>query len=448
MEDVNDLIRQINYPSYENGFILETKKYRLPQYYELAKFLQIEKGLKTVGKYNWIYKDTHYVSLGDEMLTKMIIDLTDRNALPSWIANFTKIAKYDCQIDSSEFSPPPNHLNVLNGVIDVKNKDLLPHSDAFYFKYVIPIEYNSDAKCPRFMEFLDFVFQGDQELIDITAEIYGYCLLGGDPFLHKAFVLLGDGRNGKSTWLHVLRKLLGENNCSSVSVGLLNKPFSAVRLDGKLANITGELPTGKLDSEIFKTAIGGEYISASHKGKDEYELKVESRFVFACNDMPKFGDTTTGMWEKLYMIPFNRYITPEERDIGIFKRLEGELSGILNFSLDGLQRLLKRKRLNNPTAVNNLLKDYREESDSVYEFYKENIIIDKEFSTQRLTLKDLRASYLAFCRKNDINYPVSSKQLSKRMRRIIKEESCGESMYVKYERGISGFYFTAMHIRK
>lgn len=439
----------IDYPHLQSGFISfnDHNGSQSPQYYELASYLINELGLKTVGRYNWIFneKGTHYKLITDEMLGKIIIQLTQRQAKPSWLPHYFRIARQESQIERESFKSPNDCLNLENGVLNIKKRVLVPHKKSFNFNYITPIKYDEDAKCPNFMQYLDFVFEGDQELINVTSEIFGYCLLGGDPFLHKSFVLLGDGRNGKSTWLHVLRKLLGDDNCSSVSMGLLNKPFSAVRLDGKLANITGELPTGKLDSEIFKSAVGGEHITASHKGKDEYGLQVQARFLFACNDMPRFGDTTTGMWEKLFIIPFNRLIKDEERDKGIYARLESELSGILNYSLDGLDVLLQRGRLPKPSAVTHMMQEYRKESDSVFEFFNDSVKVDVKYSYDRVHLKSIYKAYLVYCSREGVSHPVQNRQFSKRMRRIIKERY-SDLMYIKYQRDMIGYFFTGIAV--
>lgn len=440
----------LNHPSFDIGFIdkfkdKNDKTIKYPLYYDLSDYLIKVRGFKTVGKYNHIFKDTHYIQITDEMVNKVIIELTLRECPPGWLGNFFKILRSEAQIERDDFKHPEGIINLANGMLDLKTKFLCRHQDSCFFKYVIPIEFDKEAKCPDFMEFLEFVFENDKELINATAEIFGYCLLGGDPFLHKSFVLLGDGRNGKSTWLHVLRKLVGDSNCSSVSMGLLNKPFSAVRLDGKLANITGELPTSKLDSEVFKSAVGGEYITAAHKGKDEYGLHVEARFVFACNDMPKFGDATTGMWEKLYMIPFNRYIRPEERDPGIFKRLEGELPGVLNFALEGLARLVKRGKLKKIKAVDDTMIEYREESDSVYDFFEQKLEVNLDCPDKEIKLKFFHNAYQSFCvleGKKSIN----NVNFSKRLRRILKEKSM-LGVSVNSEKIKIGRVFTGLRLK-
>ena len=437
----------IDYPNINNGFMsFGQDGGKGPQYYELAAYMVKELGLKTIGNYNWIYDIDagHYKLITDQMLEKKIIELTQEKAKPSWLSSFFKVAKAKSQIERSIFESPPSCLNVANGVLDIKRKILVDHDKSFNFKYITPIKYDPNAKCPTFMDFLNFVFEGNQELINVTGEIFGYCLLGGDPFLHKSIVLLGDGRNGKSTWLHVLRKLLGDDNCSSVSMGLLNKPFSAVRLDGKLANITGELPTGKLDSELFKSAVGGEYITAAHKGKDEYGLHVRSRFIFACNDMPKFGDATTGMWEKLYIIPFNRYIREDERDPGIFTRLETELPGVLNFALDGLAVLLKRQKLPKIQAVQDLMTEYREESDSVYDYFNEKVIVDNKYQYDRILNKKLHNHYALFCSGNG-RHAVNDNQFSKRLRRILKEREM-LNVTVKTGKGREGRWYSGLSV--
>ena len=157
--------------------------------------------------------------------------------MPNHLDNFIKltIAK-SFDMEKSIFKAD-GLINIANGILDVKSQEIKPHSHQYFFKYILPHKYDPSAECPRFTRFLNFIFDNDPQYIDLTAEIYGYCLLGGNQFLHKSFVLYGSGRNGKSTWLEILQALLGYGNISSVSLANLTKPFSVVNLDGKLANI-------------------------------------------------------------------------------------------------------------------------------------------------------------------------------------------------------------------
>lgn len=389
MQDMSkEFAFQNDYPSYESGFIYKKQ----PQVYELAKFLINEMGFVSVGDYAWLYDKTHYKILHPKKIDKLIIELTNEDAKPSWIRQYREILIAKAQSDNDSFKQPELMLNLANGVLDLEKARLYKHDKCYNFRYCVPIKYDPEADCPVFMKYLDDTFEGDNDLKVLTSQIYGYCLMGGDPFLHKSFVLYGSGRNGKSVWQHALKGLLGKQNYSSVSMSKLDKAFSVYQLDGKLANIVGELTNKAVGSEEFKTAVGGEELLASAKFKDEYSLKINARLVFACNHLPKFGDTSSGLREKLCIIPFNRYLMPHERDNEIFNKISGELSGILNFALAGCRSVLKHRKLIESAAVSRMIEEYEEETDSVGTWIK-RFIKEDEKETKSICMHDLYLAY-------------------------------------------------------
>ena len=427
-----------DFPSIMDGFFSAkgTSDRETPDYYDLAKYLIKAKGCRSNGNYTWLYDNGKYDLLKKEQLQNYITELTLEKTNMNQINQFLGILIAKSQCKDDELKQIEHKINLANGVLDLKTKEMLPHSKDYFFKYKLPIKYEPMADCPLFKKYLNETFEGDEEMINVTAEIFGYCLYGGEPFLHKSFVLFGEGRNGKSVWLHVLRHLLGHANVSTVSMSLLSKPFSVIQMDGKLANITGELPNGKLDSELFKTACGGEYITAAHKGKDEFGLKVNAKLVFASNKFPMFGDTTTGMWEKLFIMPFSRYLRPEDRDPTIFKRLEGELPGILNFALKGLSAVLKRGRIIEPLAVKKMMAEYRKESDSVYCWMLERLTVTGNYGDV-MTAKQLHDQYTNdMFREGRKAYKI--RMFGKRLNAIIKEQNLKvnrirDQNFIKYD---------------
>ena len=436
----------LEFPSLENGFyeMAKSGNKMVPAYKEMAFYLN-KKGLFCFNDYVFRYNGYFYEEISDYQLEKDIMQLAnDVYQKPAHIVNFKRYTKALCQKDKSEFEEPEGLINLQNGVLDIQTGKIYQNGPHFYFRYILPIFFDQKAKCPNFMRFLNDIFQGDQDLIDVTAEIFGYCLLGGEPFLHKAFVLYGHGRNGKSTWEFVLRKLLGEENVSSVSMGLLDKPFSVVNLQGKLANIVGEAPTTKINSEIFKAAVAGDYITAARKGKDEFRLKVNARFIFACNDLPRFYDASTGLNQRLYILPFNRYIEEEKRDPYIHKKLELELSGILNFSIEGAKRVLQRGCLPKVNSILNLQEEYRREADSVYDFYQSRIVFSRHFD-YKVYNKDLHQKYKVFCLQKDLR-SVDVNTFSKRLRALLKEQGkLDNSVITNVDR--KGRYFLYINAR-
>lgn len=402
-----------------------------PQYDDLALFMAQEHELKAQDAFMYIYKDGFYQKLSELELKKIITESVRGNTDPRDIGRFAQAAKTQNYIDKSCLVEPPGFINLKNGVLNLRNRSLVEHTPEYFFKYRLRHNYDPAAKAPRWLEFLDRTFEGNKDLVDVSAEIFGYSMLGGKPFLHKAFVLSGEGRNGKSTWLDVLKYLLGRSNFSSVPISNLNKPFSVVSMDGKLANIVGEITSKEIDSAAFKTAVSGEELTAAYKGMPEYDLAITARMIFACNQLPHLGDATTGAHEKFYILPFQRYIHAHERDATIAVRiLFPEVEGVLNWALDGLERLIKRGKLPESEAVEAQQTELRELIDSVFAWMRVSLTFQSGVEGSILP-KTLYSNYESWC-SEERRTPVGPLQFSKR---IVAEARKNPHLRVVYPQG-------------
>jgi putative DNA primase/helicase len=344
-----------------------------PLYSLMAKDLLKEGDHVFDSKGHYRYMDGVWEAVSDDYLKNKIVTVNTLHIQPAHIDNFAKIIKSFCYLGATSFKDTDHRINIQNGVLDLHEYKIEPHSKDFFFKWKIPVSYEPKSGCPKWLEFLDSVFEGDKTLTDAAQRIFGYILMGGRPFLHKAFVLYGEGRNGKSVFLNTLMKIIGESNFSTVSLSNLDKPFSAVMLDGKIANILEETPTDKINPEIFKAAVGGGYVQMSRKHMDEYSAKVSARFIFACNKLPIFGDNTTGNLDRLFFLPFNRYYAESERDGDLEIKLEEELPGILNWAIEGIKIVRTEKRIEEPVPALKLKEQYQQESDSVYSWMQDRL---------------------------------------------------------------------------
>jgi len=358
-----------------NGFYFikdDGKEY--PDFVGLSEHFKNNLHYKSFEFASYIYGDNHYKLIGRLGVSNLILRETNKKPKPHVIRSFKEHIDVSCFVDHDSITKnPTGFLNLDNGVLDTEKMTLASHSPSLFFTYKTPIKFDLEAKCPTWFRFLKEVFCEDAELAVLAQQMFGYCLMGGRPFLHKAFWLSGDGRNGKGTFQDVLRELLGRQNVSCVQLKDLDKPFSVVNLDGKLANITDELPTGLLSSAQFKTAVAGEPLIAAHKGKPEFELYPMARFIFAGNNAPKFGDDSSGLTERIVAIPFNRFFKIEERDVNLSLKLRAELSGILNWAVEGLRQLRDVGFIVEPRASLEEKFEYEKESNSVLAFCEENI---------------------------------------------------------------------------
>lgn len=371
----------------------------VPDHYGLAEYVLKELNLVTNDSQMFFYNKTHYECLGPLAVKKLIIGLTKQKA------DSVQVNKFYDSIKSYNFIGrlPQNtdgFLNLRNGILDVNRRAIQPHNPDFFFKYCIDVDYDPDAKCPEWLKFLNDTFQGNKELCDVSAEILGYCMVGGKPWLHKAFFLIGEGRNGKSVYLAVFYHILGKQNTSSVSIQNFDKPFSAVSVDGKLANIIGETTVDEINSETFKTAVGGEFVTAAQKYMAEYDMEFRARIISACNKFPYFKDTTSGNYEKLFFIPFDRFLKKKNRDpMYAEKFLFPEASGIINWALDGLNRLVERGMLPEIEAINQKLDEYRTESDTVFDWVSRHMTFDADHE-QSFMVKHFYSHYRGFCEQH------------------------------------------------
>jgi len=386
------------YPSAEDGFYtFNSQGQSIPQHIEFADYVVDKYNLLAEEAFAYLYKAGFYTYIGKTAIDNMILSVSYDKIKPYHMDSFRRVLLAKAFGRMQYLKDTNGMINLNNGILDVQNNRLIDHSPRYFFKYKLEHDYKPGAKCPKFMSFLNDIFAGSQELIDLTAEIFGYSLIGGEQWLHKAFVLYGDGRNGKSTYLEILSALLGHHNITACSLANLHKPFSVVSLDGKLANILDETPNDTINSEAFKTATSSGLLRASHKGKEEFDLRCDARFLFAANNLPKFKDTSRGVIERLYFIPFEVYIEPEKRDHKLKSKIVStELEGILNFAIEGLARLLEREQLPDTYGHERIMRLYRKTSDSVFEFVDEIVDIDTTLENH-IDTRIIFDRYRTFC---------------------------------------------------
>lgn len=406
-------------PDEETGKI---KTVYVPQYMLMAEHCLAEKSMAFDDSVSYKFDGKKWGWLSKNELQKHILAQNPEGLKPFHIDQFIKVIRANCFIGAMGFKDTDGKVNVDNGIVDIASGALEMHSYQYLFKYCIPMKYEQSAECPKWLRFLDNIFEGNQELISLAQKLFGYTLMGGHPFLHRAFVLYGTGRNGKSTFLDVLRALVGKGSYSTVSMAKLDKEFSLVNLDGKLANIVEETPTDEINSEIFKALVGGGEVQVAHKGHDEFTLRVNARFIFACNDMPIFKDKSIGLLDRLVFIPFKRYFAENERDTKITQKLLAELPGILNWSIKGAKTLISEGNLGIAQASEDTKETYQEETDPLYAWFKRafKITADNLFDAS----KDVTAAQVYEKYKVEMeecgHRPYSREKFFRRFRLLVK----------------------------
>lgn len=327
-------------------------------------------------------------------------------------------------IRDEEWFAPPGKINLKNGILDLKSREIIPHNMEYGFRYVLPFDYDEDATCPRFDTFMKEVTCNREDLEKILLEYMAYCLSGLDPsWGEKAMILLGEGSNGKSVFMDVLRNLAGRNTYSSLTITDMHHEAHRFQLDGALFNISEETPSrSMLESSLFKNLVTGGEISVKKLYKQPYRIKNYAKLLLACNELPPTHDTTKGMMRRLLIIPFDATFEGTDIDRSIRKKLKAELPGILNRIIIAYHRLLVNEHFTDSDVVEGQVKSYLKENDSVISWCEDNLIILKDKMQHETLISELYDDYRLNMEQRKI-YFVSENTFSKRLRKFLDDDT-------------------------
>ncbi|MEB8772355.1 phage/plasmid primase, P4 family, partial [Bacillus cereus] len=199
---------------------------------------------------------------------------------------------------------------VKNGVFNLETWQLEDFTPEIITRNKIPVAYIPGA----YYEVTDKTFNkiavNDKKIRAILEEILGYILFRRNEFA-ATFILTGDGSNGKSSYLKIIRKLIGSDNASSLDLNELDQRFKTAELFGKLANIGDDIGKGYIkESSIFKKLSTGETLNVERKGKDPFDFTNYAKLIFSANEMPRINDFSDGLGRRLQIVPFKAKFTP------------------------------------------------------------------------------------------------------------------------------------------
>src|SRR5262249_38580390 len=241
------------------------------------------------------------------------------------------------------------------------------------------------ARCPAWDKFISEVFPGDSEAI--AWEIPAW-LMTPDTSIQKAILLMGDGANGKSTYLRAVLAFIGNHNSAAVSLHRLeNDRFSAARLIGRLANICPDLPSTDLTStSVFKTITRGDPLMAEYKFKDSFEFVPYARLVFSATHLPKSQDASPAFFRRWHVVPFERTFADGDPETIPSDKLDAilsdpaELSGVLNKTLEALATI-RARGLSDSDSTNRATDEFRQATDPLAVWLDRKTILNPDAAT-------------------------------------------------------------------
>jgi len=312
--------------------------------------------------------------------------------------------KTNTYISRQKHSLPLELVPLNNGLLNLKTKELEPHDPQYFYTNTLNVEYKKDAECKTFFKFLSEVVA--KEDIPIIQELLGYLLIKDYRFQY-AFCFLGEGANGKSTLLNTIIEMLGKDNISSLSLHeLVVNRFAPSRLYGKYANIHPDLSSKALrDTAMFKMLTGGDAISADKKFKDGFEFFNYAKLIWSANRLPKINqDDTIAFFRRWILITFPHSFT-KNADHNLINKLttKKELSGILNWAIEGYERLIEKDKFSYSVTTEKVEEQYLKMSDPIKAFVLERIA-PRDLSVEEMEESEyvLRFTNSGFILKEDL----------------------------------------------
>jgi putative DNA primase/helicase len=318
-------------------------------------------------------------------------------------------------------------LNLQNGVLDLKSGKLHPHNPDYMITQISNARYNPNAKCPRWLDCLDKVTDGNADLIKYMQKAVGYSLTGntGEECL---FILYGTGCNGKGTFAETLIHLLGSYARTAQVDSLMLKNVSGsganpdiARLKGsRVVNAAEPQKNSRLNESLIKQLTGGDMVTARFLYGREFEYRPEFKLWINTNYKPQISGNDDGIWSRVKLLPFTVYFPLEKRDPHLKDFLRNkEIDGILNWALEGL-KLWQKEGLEMPETMKSATTDYRSEMDIMQKFLDE---CTKQKNNSSVGALALYKVYTQWCSENG-EYVLSNTKFGRDMNRYLNKRNC------------------------
>ncbi len=323
------------------------------------------------------------------------------NATLEVAKNLRNIASVATDYDRDTFL-----LTVGNGTLDLRNGELRSAWPEDLITRATRIHYNSTAACPRWLQFLDEVFEADSALINFIQRSVGYSLTG-DTREQCMFILHGNGANGKSTFLETVRRLVGPHAVTTPFATFMNQrnvggPRNdlAALVGARLVLASEAGQDASFDEAVVKQVTGQDTIACRYLYGEFFEYKPQFKIWLATNYKPAIHGGDDAIWRRIRLIPFNRQFKGDNRDRELLEKLKAELPGILAWAVRGGLDW-QRNGLGKPKTMVEATLEYRQESDQIRRFISERCLVDKTYSVAGKRLYD---AYVQFCQQQGEKY--------------------------------------------
>lgn len=389
-----------------------------------AEFLKNNNHIKRINGLLHVYKDGVYIEGMRDIENQMIRYVPEMKSQQR-----TEVLKYlDIICLKNEEVADAKYIAFENGILDITTKELLEFNPDIIITNKIPWNYNTNAYSELLDKTLDKISCHDKSIRAILEESIGYSFYRRNE-LSKSFVLTGEGANGKSTFLDLIKNVLGQKNVSALSLDEFAERFSISYMNGKLANIGDDIADDFLQGKElanFKKIVSGNLIKAEVKHKvnsDEDNIKPTVKMFFSTNSMPRTKSKGFGaLQRRLVMIPFNARFTKQDPDYDPFITWKLKDQEVMEYAiqlgLQGLYRILETNDFTASEAVEKELKEYEESSNPILLFFS-SVELDE---VENNTVQGVYQKYYTFCMENSLT-PLSNIEFGKQVKKHFNLET-------------------------
>ena len=309
------------------------------------------------------------------------------------IDDVCKLLAYQTYLHPDSVQGDPMLLNVLNGMLDVRTHELVPHHPKFYSKVQLQVRYSKDADYLPWEKALCEIHSDEIEKVNVLQQFFGYCLYPRILF-PAALFQIGSGGNGKGVVEHILCKMLGKENISHISMARMEKDFGPVEIRDKLLNSCGETETGMLDVTNFKKIAAGDEIQAEVKYKRDVKFVPIAKHMISMNAFPGVKEKTRSFYRRIIVLEYLQSFVGDGDDVDLKEKLEECLDGVFRWALEGLEYVLEAKKIDIPECCQQAKQRFREKANPLLLFVEEACLLS---DLAKSLPKQLYAHYRKWC---------------------------------------------------
>ena len=328
------------------------------------------------------------------------------------------LAYIDISVTNNSSVSSANYIAFNDGIYDMENDLFMNFDPSIIVTNKINFKYNPYAKSDIVDKTLDKLACADPEVRALLEEVIGYCFYRRNE-LRKSFILIGDKANGKSTFLDMIKTLLGDENTAALDLKELGDRFKTAELFGKLANIGDDIGDNFIaEPSVFKKLVSGDRLNVERKGRDPFDFNNYSKLLFSANNIPRIKDKSGAVIDRLIIIPFDARFTRDDPDYDPYikykLRSDESMEYLIQLGLAGLKRVLANRKFTTNDKVIRELEEYEENNNPILLFFKD--LEENSVSVENEATKDVYKKYSEFCVVNNFN-PMSNIEFSKQVKK-------------------------------